>query len=257
MNQSNDKSKRQMRREQIRRRESRGRTLGIVIITIGALFLGFLIVWPNFRPVAEVTVIESTPRPQADANHMGDPESPVKIVEYSDYQCPFCERFFQETEGSIVETYVSTGKVYFTYRSAGNWVSGNIGGGKTESEDAAKAAYCAGDQGKYWEMHDMLFANVIGEDVGSFTDRRLGVIAEKAGLDTAQFDECYSSDKYQEQVDQDFQDAVQAGVNGTPTFILTYTDAATGEEVNQLIEGAQPFDVFQQAIDAALIASGN
>lgn len=255
MKQSNDKSKRQARREQIRRKEARGRMIGIGVITLGALFLAFLIIWPNFRPAAEVTTIESAPRPQAEANHMGNPDAPVKIVEYSDYQCPFCERFFRDTEPALVETYIATGDVYFTYRSAGNWVSGNIGGGKTESEDAAKAAYCAGDQGKYWEMHDAIFANVLGEDVGSFTDRRLGMIAESIKLDMTEFDDCYSSNKYQDQVDQDATDALQSGVNGTPSFILTYTDAATGEEVSQMIEGAQPFEAFQQAIDAALAAS--
>jgi protein-disulfide isomerase len=255
MNQQKEMSKRQMRRQQIRRKEARGRLIGIGLVTLGALFLAFLFIWPLVKPIAAITSIQPNPRPQADANHMGDPNAPVQIVEFADYQCPFCERFFEQTEPSLVEAYVATGQVYFTYRSAGNWVSRNIGGGKTESEDAAKAAYCAGDENKYWEMHDMLYANVIGEDVGSFTDRRLSAIAEATGLDMAQYEECYSSDKYQDQVDQDFKDGVQAGVNGTPTFILTYTNAA-GEEVSQVIEGAQPFDVFQQAIEAALADSG-
>jgi protein-disulfide isomerase len=255
MNQPKEKSKRQMRREQIRRRESRGRLIGIVLITIGALFFAFLIIWPNVKPVAEIKTVEPNPRPQADGNNMGDPKAPVKIVEYSDYQCPFCERFSKDTEPVLVENYIATGKVYFTYHSTGNWVSRNIGGGKTESEDAAKAAYCAGDQNKYWEMHDMIFANAIGEDVGSFTDRRLSSIAEATGLDMTQFDKCYSSNKYQSQVDQDAKDALAAGVTGTPSFVLIYTDA-TGKEVSQLIEGAQPIDVFQKDIDAALAASG-
>lgn len=255
MNQPKEMSKRQMRRQQIRSRETRGRLIGIGLITLGALFFAFLIIWPNVKPPEAVTTIQPKPRPQADANNMGDPNAPVKIVEYSDYQCPFCERFSEQTEPLIVENYVSTGRVYFTYRSAGNWVSGNIGGGKTESEDAAKAAYCAGDQNKYWEMHDMLFANLIGEDVGSFADRRLLSIAEAAGLDMGQFEECYSSNKYQDQTDQDLKDALQAGVNGTPSFVVTYTDAG-GQEVTQLLEGAQPFEAFQQSIEAALAASG-
>ncbi len=99
-------------------------------------------------------------------------------------------------------------------------MSDNIGGGKTESEDAAKAAYCAGDQNMYWEMHDMLFANVLGEDADSFTDRRLSDIAEKTGLDMTKFDECYSSNKYKDQVFQDGKDALAAGVQGTPGFVL-------------------------------------
>jgi predicted DsbA family dithiol-disulfide isomerase len=95
---------------------------------------------------------------------------------------------------------------------------------------------------------------VLGEDVGSFTDRRLGALADQAGLDMKQFNACYSSNKYQAQADQDLKDALAAGVNGTPSFVMTYTNAS-GELVTELIEGAQPFSVFQQKIDAALAAA--
>ena len=254
MSNTKEVSKRQARREQIRRKEQRGRLIGIGLITLGALAVAFLIIWPNFKPITGITVVEPNPRPQADANRMGNPDAPIKIVEYSDYQCPFCAKFFNETESLLVETYIASGQVYFTYRSAGNWVSDNIKGGKTESEDAAEAAYCAGDQDMYWEMHDMLFTNVLGEDVGSFSDRRLADIAEKAGLDMAQFNECYSSNKYGDQVFQDGKDGLTAGIRGTPGFIMTYTNSG-GEEVTELIDGAQPFSVFQEKIDAALAAS--
>ncbi|HMU92246.1 MAG TPA: thioredoxin domain-containing protein [Anaerolineales bacterium] len=255
MNNPKELSKRQARREQIRRQSQRQRFIGIGLVVLGALAVAFLIIWPNLKPITGIISVEPNPRPQADANNMGDPNAPVKLVEYSDYQCPFCERFASETEAKLVEAYVSTGKLYFTYRSAGNWVSDNIRGGKTESEDAAKAAYCAGDQNLYWEMHDMLFANVLGEDVDSFTDRRLAAIAEQTGVDMTQFNECYSSGKFDDQVFQDGKDALTAGVRGTPGFVLSYVNAS-GEEVTQLIEGAQPFDVFAQAIDAALAAAG-
>ena len=254
MSSQTEMSKRQMRREQMRRKEQRGRIIGISLITIGALFVAFLIIWPNVKPVTGITVVDPNPRPQTDKNSMGDPNAPVKIVEFSDYQCPFCERFSTDTEPSLIESYISTGKVHFTYRSTGNWVSQNINSGLTESEDAAEAAYCAGDQGKYWEMHDMIFANVLGEDVGSFTDRRLSAIAEKTGLDMTQYEECYSSNKYRDAVVKDGQDALAAGVQGTPSFVLIYTNAS-GEEVSELIEGAQPFSVFQEKIEAALAAA--
>ena len=257
MSQSGNSSKRQTRREQMRRKEARGRNIFTAVIVGIALFIAFLIIYPQVKPISNVTEIEVNPRLQADANRMGDPNAPVKITEFADYQCPFCERFFNDTEPELEETYIETGKVYFTYRSAGNWVSDNIGQGKTESEDAAKAAYCAGDQNLYWEMHDMLYHNVIGEDTGSFVDRRLKAIAEKVpGMDMTQFNECYDSNKYQDQIDLDFKDAVTAGVEGTPSFILTYTDAS-GQEVSEKIDGAQPFSVFQERIEAALAASGN
>ena len=147
--------------------------------------------------------------------------APVKLVEFSDYQCPFCRDFWQATEGQIIDAYVKTGKVFYTARSAGNWVSGNIGTGDVESQNSAMAAYCAADQNKFWQMHDALFTNVIGEEAGSYTTRRLQAIAQSAGLDMNAFNSCYSSNKYQNQVNQDFQDATTDKITGTPFFVIT------------------------------------
>ncbi len=248
-------SKRQQRREKMRQSEMRSRMITIGLVVIGALLVAFVMIYPNVKPVAAVTAVDAGVHPKADRNSMGDPNAPIKIEEFSDFQCPYCERFHKETETQLVDTYVTTGQVLFTYRSTGNWVSGNIGGGKTESEDAAKAAYCAADQGKFWEMHATLFGNVLGEDAGSFTDRRLVSLAESAGLDTKLFSDCYNSNKYADQVAQDGKDAIAAGVNGTPTFVLSYTDAS-GKTVTKLIEGAQPFDTFKTEIEAALALAG-
>lgn len=249
------KSKRQERREKIKKQESRSRLTMIVLITLGALLLVFAFVWPSIRPVAEVVSVDPGTHPNANDNAMGDPNAPVRIEEFSDYQCPFCERFHEETEPLLRQYYIDTGKVLFVYRSMGNWVSGNIGGGKTESQDSALAAYCAGEQNKFWEMHALLFANVLGEDVGSYTDKRIKAIAEKIeGLDTAQFNSCYDSGKYEDRVEQDYNDGLAANVNGTPAFLLTYT--VNGETRTRLIEGAQPFSVFQQEIEAALREAG-
>ena len=186
---------------------------------------------------------------------MGDPNAPITIEEFSDFQCPFCERFHQQTEPLLKQYYIDTGKVHFVYRSMGNFVSGNIGGATTESQDAALAAYCAGEQNKFWEMHALLFGNVIGEDAGSFTDRRLGAIAEKVkGLDLDKYNSCYNSSKYADRVQQDLKDGQAAGVTGTPGFILTYT--VNGETKTKKIDGAQPFSTFQQEIEAALTEAG-
>ena len=244
------KSKRQERREKMRQREMRSRLITIGIITVVAAFLVFAIVWPQIRPIAEVVSVEPNPRSNADRNTAGDPNAPIKIEEFADFQCPFCERFFQQTEPLLFQHYVDTGKVQFVYRSMGNFVSQNIGGARTESQDSAAAAYCAADQGKFWEMHDALYVNVLGEDVGSFTDRRLAAIAEIAGLDMNEFNECYSSGKYAEQVQQDFADGQAAGINGTPGFLITYT--VNGETQTRTISGAQPFSEFQVQLEAIL-----
>jgi protein-disulfide isomerase len=249
------KSKRQERREKMRQQEQRRRLLTIGLITIGAALLVFAVIWPQLKPVAEIVAADPGTPPNANDNSMGDPNALIKIEEFSDFQCPFCERFYQETQPLLRQYYIDTGKIQFVYRSFGNFVSQNVGGAKTESQDAAAAAYCAGEQNKFWEMHALLFANVLGENVGSFTDRRLEAIAEKVeGLDMDQFRSCYSSGKYEDRVQQDSKDGQAAGITGTPGFIVTYT--VNGETKTKLIEGAQPFSTFQQELEAALNEAG-
>lgn len=248
------KSKRQERREKIKKQEQRSRLITLGLIVLGAALLVFAFIYPSLKPIAEVVAADAGTHFQPNDNGMGDPNAPIKIEEFSDFQCPYCERFHEQTEPLIQQYYVETGKVYFVYRSMGNWVSDNIGGGRTESQDAAMAAYCGGEQNKFWEMHAALFANVLGEDVGSFTDKRLVAIAEKAGLNMDEFNACYSSGKFNARTDQDRQDGLAAGVNGTPGFVVTYT--VNGETKTKFIEGAQPFNVFQQELEAALAEIG-
>jgi protein-disulfide isomerase len=249
------KSKRQERREKIKQQEQRNRLFTIVLIIAGAALLVFAFIWPTIRPIAEVVSVDPGTHPNADDNSMGDPNAPIVVEEFSDFQCPFCERFHQDTEPLLRQYYIDTGKVRFVYRSMGNWVSGNIGGGRTESQDAALAAYCAGEQNKFWEMHAHLFANVLGEDAGSFTDQRNKAIAKQIeGLDLDQFNSCYDSGKYEDRVQQDMADGQAAGVDGTPGFIITYT--VNGETRTRSIDGAQAFNVFQQELEAALAEMG-
>ncbi len=247
---SEKKSKRQERRERIVRQERRNRLVMVGLIVLGVAFVVIAIIWPQFRSPATVVTVDPGTHPNANDNSMGDPNAPIVIEEFSDFQCPFCERFHTDTEPLLRQYYIDTGKVRFVYRSMGNFVSGNVGGVNTESQDAALAAYCAGDQNKFWDMHAYLFANVLGENVGSFSDKRNKAIAEAAGLDMGQFNSCYDSGKFEERVQQDFEDGQAAGINGTPGFLVKYT--VNGEERSKLIEGAQPFNVFQQELETIL-----
>ena len=227
----------------------------LALCAVAALLVGIWYIAPNLtrqlNPVEEIASVAPEPRPNADGNSMGDPNAPIQIVEFGDFQCPFCKRFHTETESALISRYIETGKVRFTYRSAGNWVSQNIGGGNTESQDAALAAYCAADQNKFWEMHDALFDNNRDvENEGSFTRGRLVEIAKSARLDITEFQDCYDNGKYAEQAQQDYEDAIAAGVHGTPSFLVTYT--VNGEIKTFLIEGAQPFEIFQQELDSVL-----
>ena len=257
MNSEKAVSKRQERRQQIRRKEQTGRLTTIALITVGALFVVFALIYPQIKPIVDVVTVDPVSRPNADRNTMGDPNAPIQITVYSDFQCPYCKQFFEQTEPLLTQYYVIPGKVHFTYRSTGNWVSNNIARAtnatpKTESQDAAAAAYCAADQNKFWEMHDALFANNRDvEDQNSFTDRRLTVIAKTVpGLDVNTWQDCYTSGKYESQVKQDLEDATAAEIDGTPYFVVTYT--VKGETKTKILHGSQPFNTFQVELEAAL-----
>ena len=248
INKDKELSKRQARKEQIRRKEQRSRLLGIGLITIGALFVAFLFIYPNLKPIGAVADAPARTRLDSiDFNAIGDPNAKIKIEEYSDFQCPFCRIFFENTEKALVEQYVADGTVYFVYHSFGAFIG-------AESGQAAEAAYCAGDQGKFWEMHDIIFANQTGENVGAYTDRRLVAFAERLELNMTDFNDCFDSSKYADLIDEDMKNGITAGIKATPSFIMTYT--VNGEEKTVLIEGAQTIDVFQQNIEAALAEMG-
>ncbi len=248
-------SKRQEFREKRRRAEQRNRLLIIAGVVLVVAALAFLIIYPQLKPVAQVITVTPLPRASADRNTQGDPKALVKLTEFSDFQCPYCKEFWSTTQTQVEQAYVQSGKVFFVYRSAGNWVSRNSGSGGTESQDAAQAAYCAADQNKFWQMHDALFANNQDvEEQGSFAPKRLQAIAQSVGLDMGTFNSCVSSGKYTDQVSQDFQDATAAGITGTPFFVISYT--VNGQTKTDTVDGAQPFSAFQQKLEAALTAAG-
>jgi protein-disulfide isomerase len=245
-------TKKTVKEERVKReRQKRLRT--ILLIVGGALVIVLGIFAVNYftgqgqAPVAQGDIVVVTPkvRPLVDGHSMGDPNAPVKIIEYSDFQCPYCKQFADNTEQALIDNYIDTGKVYFTYHSMGNFVSQNIGKG-TESQDAAEASYCASDQGKFWEYKDILFANALGEGQGYFALPRLQKMAEALGLDMTQFNDCMKSNKYLNQVRQDYADGIAAGVTGTPSFIIN----------GELVTGAQPFSFFQDKINSILASGG-
>lgn len=178
-----------------------------------------------------------------DDPSLGDPSSPVTFVEFGDFQCPFCGRFFQETEPKIIETYVKTGKVRFVYRDFAF-----LG---DESVAAAEAAECAREQGKFWPYHDRLYRfiwdnyyakNQNGENVGAFSETNLKRLAADVGLESGPFGECFSSHRYKAEVEKDTAAGRAAGVNGTPTAFIN----------GKMVVGALPFSQFQAAIEDAL-----
>jgi protein-disulfide isomerase len=247
MNNPKDLSKRQARREQIRRKEQRGRLIGIGLISIGAIFVAFLIIYPNFKPAKAITMPQTLVRPNVEFNAAGNPDAPIRIDEYSDFQCPYCAVFYKNTEPQLMETYVADGTVYFVYNTFGEFIG-------SESASSAEAAYCAGDQAKFWEMHDIILSNQAGENQGAFTDSRLIAFAEKLELDMDKFESCFNAKTYKDTIIQDGKDGLAGGVKATPSFVMSYT--VNGEVKTKLIEGAQTFDGFKQEIEGALAEIG-
>jgi len=167
----------------------------------------------------------------ANAPFTGSAGAPVTIVEFSDFQCPYCGKFVTETMPQINDTYIKTGKVKLYFR---NFPLSSL---HENAEKAAEAALCANEQGKFWQYHDKLFANQTALAVTN-----LKQYAKDLGLNSQNFDSCLDSGKTAEQVKKDTNDGAAYGVQGTPSFFINGT----------LIVGAQPFSAFQQAIDAAL-----
>jgi protein-disulfide isomerase len=257
------KSKRQLLRTKRRQQEQLSRGLAIGAVALVFVLVAFALIWPSLpKDPGEFVTPVPNPRPMANDNAMGDPKAPITITEYSDFQCPYCGDFVKNTEPLVVESYVRTGKVYFVYRSMDNFVSDNINRGtgdtNTESHNAAMAAYCAGDQNKYWEYHDILFANQKGENIGNLSSTRLNAFAESIGLDMAEFKACVKDKKFEDRLAQDEKDGYAASTGqdgvGTPFFVVSYTIA--GQEKQVYISGAQPFSEFQRVIEAALAELG-
>jgi protein-disulfide isomerase len=162
------------------------------------------------------------------------------MIEFSDYQCPFCKRHFQQTVPTLVKDYVDSGKVRYVFR---DFPLAQIHPLATK---AAEAARCAGEQGKYWEMHDRLFTN---QD--ALEPEKLPGHAKAIGLDETKFRQCLDQGRYASAVQQDVEAGTKIGIRGTPAIVLGATDGDQAKNT-VLIRGAHPVDVFKGAIDKLL-----
>jgi protein-disulfide isomerase len=173
-----------------------------------------------------------------EATVLGAADAPVTVVEFTDYQCPFCRRFVQTTFPVLKRDYIDTGKL--------RWIVRDMPlGFHPNANRAAQAAHCAGDQGKYWEMRDTLFRN--NSKLGP---EQLPNYAREIGLDVNVFDACLAGNEHQAQIDHSSQEAVQIGITGTPSFIIGRSD---GDALSgRLVIGAQPPAVFTAEIQRLL-----
>jgi len=229
----------------------------IVAITVAAFLAGFGLGSDTDKDSNDETDRTSIKQPQAQSQPSsgiisvsldddpvkGDPDAPITIVEFSDFQCPFCARFFTETLPLIEKNYIETGKVKLVYR---DFPLPDI---HQNAIPAAIAAECADDQGMFWEYHDKIFENQIQwEDLDKQNVvRTFEQFAKELGLDTESFNTCLESAKYLEEVQNDLNDGVSYGVAGTPGFFIGNEKIGYG-----MVSGAQPYATFQQVFDQLL-----
>ncbi len=211
-------SKKEENRKQ-REIQKRNRILIVAGIVVFAILIVLAIALPqlkaNSKPIGTIQIPDPITRPAVNGLTMGDPKAPILVEVYSDFQCPYCKKFTAEVEPGIVKDFIAKGKVYYKY------IPYRVIG--PESDAAASAAYCAGDQNKFWEYHDILFANQTGEEVGDFTDKRLLAFAEKISLDITSFKTCYTSNKYINQLQLDMNAGIKVKVDGTPSIYVNHT----------------------------------
>lgn len=172
-----------------------------------------------------------------DAGHLpvlGSKNAKVTVIEFGDFQCPFCEKWFTDVEANLIKDYVNTGKVKFAFRHFAF-----LG---EESTWAAEASECANEQGKFWEYHDYLYKNQGPERSGTFAKDKLKGFAQVLGLDTTKFNSCLDSDKYAKNVTDDQAAGQKAGVNGTPTTFVN----------GQTVVGAQPYSALKVILNQEL-----
>jgi protein-disulfide isomerase len=172
----------------------------------------------------------------------GGSDAPVAIIEYADFECPFCGQYEHDIYPQISKDYIQTGKVKYFFRDLPLPMH-------PHAIIAARAAHCAGEQGKYWEMHDSLFAKQNAIREADMPGR-----AQELGLDAAKFSECLSGGRYTDEINKTAGEAQKMGIGGTPTFFIG-TASPDGEVTNlKMIIGARPYEVFKSAIDDTLAA---
>jgi protein-disulfide isomerase len=227
--------------------------IGIIGLITASFFIGYtlhsaiypaaLVTTPSTLPteVAPPTPYTVTNISIGNAPFLGSADAKVTVVEFSDFQCPFCASFFSNTLSQIKTEYIDTGKIKFYYKHYPLDFHQN-------AKLASVASECAKEESKFWEYHDILLANQTSWESlsGNDTIKTFVSYAESLGLDSKKFKPCLDSMKYERSVDMDLEQGYSLGVTGTPAFFVGIEGKYT------LVEGAQPFESFKQTIEDAM-----
>jgi protein-disulfide isomerase len=244
-------SKRQEIRERRRREQIRNRIITIAAVVLAALFVTFVLIVPSLKnasasssatqtaqnasPVPVVVITPPVWNTRVDGVHLGDPNAPVKVDVFSDFRCSACLYYYQNIEHGFIKDYVETGKVYYTFRT---FLTIDGYDGTNASEHSANAAMCAGEQNRFWEYHDTLFANQLSESALLFTDERLVRMAENLQLDMTAFNACFNARTYSDTILKDITDARSLKVTGTPSIIVNGTLLSNFQLITQAVDDA-------------------
>ncbi len=220
---------------------------GITAVVIVVVFFGMSTSGQEKELVLEEAEIPNTTSQEIGLSvftengspYLGDPNAPITLVEFGDYQCFFCNKYFHDTEQKLLENYVDTGKVKIIFKDF------TIIG--PDSMTAAHAAHCADDQDLFWEYHDMLYNNWSGENNGWASSENLLRMAQDVGLNIDEFTDCMVNEIHTQIISASNADARTLGLTGTPGFFVI----SPNNQVTK-IPGAQPFDVFQKIFDSEL-----
>jgi protein-disulfide isomerase len=230
------------RRRKQRQKQRQLATLAIVggiAIIVGLIALsGYL---KSSTPVGEFTMITPKAHPLVDGTAMGDPNAPVRIDVFEDFQCPACQYYSDVIEHQVIDNLITTGQVYYVFH---NFPFLDDRAATKESDQAANASMCAADQERFWDYHQMLYANWNGENEGSLSDKRLVAFAESLGLDMEKFNACFEANQFKDQIDADLKLGREMGAQGTPSVFVNGKIVSPGQ--------VPTYDEIKAAVDAAL-----
>jgi protein-disulfide isomerase len=230
------------KRRKERQKQRQMATLAIIIggaILVGLIFLsGYL---KSSAPVGDFTVITPDVHPQVNGTTMGDPNAPVRIDVFEDFQCPACQYYSENIEHQVIDNLITPGKVYYVFH---NYPFLDDRAATKESDQAANASMCAADQGRFWDYHQMLYANWKGENEGNLSDKRLTAFAESLGFDMTKFNACFKANQFKDQINADLKLGQDMGAQGTPSLFVNNKIVAPGQ--------VPTYEEIKAAVDAAL-----
>lgn len=232
-------------RRQKRNRQTRYLTMmmagGVIMVLAAVIYASVTSSNVNIRS-RQIEQPEFTTLEQFDLSGLGNPQAPVIIEEYSSFGCGHCGDFALETKKLLEEEYISTGQVAIIFRAL-EYLEGS-----TAIQQAVEAVYCAGEQGQFWNYHDLLFANQarLFSNRAANISKTVETFSELLDLNQSDFEACLTDGKYRQLVIENQASAQELGISGTPTFVVN----------GVLLRGNQPYENFQIAIENAL-AAGN